>query len=62
MNKEDWKAFLGWLESASDEEIETTMLRIEATSASFMEKGPRADAKALIKAMRLELEARRAIR
>jgi hypothetical protein len=62
MNKEDWKAFLRWLESASDEEIEATILRIEATSASFMEDGPKMDAKALIKALRLELEARRAIR
>lgn len=61
MNKDDWKTFLYWLETANDEEIETTILRIEATSASFREEGSKVDSKAMIRAMRLELEARRAM-
>ena len=62
MNKEDWKAFMVWLETASDEDIETKMLRIEATSAGFRAEGPKADARKTIGAIRLELDARRTTR
>ena len=62
MNKDDWKAFIGWLETASEEDLETKLLRIEATSASFREDGPRADARKMISAIRIELDARRATR
>ena len=62
MNKEDWKAFLGWLNTASNQELETKLLRIEATSALFGEDGPRADARAMIRAIQIELDARRAVR
>jgi hypothetical protein len=62
MNKDDWKAFMVWLETASEEDLETKRLRIEAISAGFREEGPKADARKTIGAIRLELDARRATR
>ncbi|WP_295457838.1 hypothetical protein [uncultured Thiodictyon sp.] len=62
MKKEDWRALLRWLESASDAELETKILRIEATSEAFREAGPQADARQMISAIRIELDARHAIR
>lgn len=62
MNKDDWTALMRWLNTATDEELETKTLRIEATAAAFREAVPRADARSMISAIRIELEARRAIR
>jgi hypothetical protein len=62
MHKYDWKAFLRWLETASDRELETKLLRIEATSSGFREDGPRADALAMISAIQIERDARLAVR
>jgi hypothetical protein len=62
MNKDDWKAFLYWLETAGDEELETTLLRIEARSAAFREEGAKAEARKLMAAINLERKAREAVR
>jgi hypothetical protein len=62
MNKDDWRAFLRWLETATDKELETKLLRIEAWSASFRDDGARADARKMVAEILLEMEVRHAIR
>jgi hypothetical protein len=62
VNKEDWKAFLRWLETASDKELETKLLKIDAWSASFRDEGAKADARKMVLEINVELDARRSIR
>lgn len=61
MNKDDWKAFLYWLETASDKELETKILKIEARLLSFSDEGVRGDAQRMIKAISNEIDARRQV-
>jgi hypothetical protein len=62
MNKDDWKAFLRWLESADNGELERKLLAIETRLASFSDETVRADARRLLTWINVELDARRAIR
>jgi hypothetical protein len=62
MNKDDWRTFLRWLETATEKELETKLLRIEAWSASFRDDGARADARTMVAEILLEREVRHAIR
>jgi hypothetical protein len=61
MQKDDWRAFLRWLETASNDQIETAILRVEAASMAFRQEGPQKDARKMICAMQIELDARRAV-
>jgi hypothetical protein len=61
MNKDDWRAFLRWLETASNGQIETAILRVDAASMAFRQEGPQEDARKMIGAMQIELEARQAV-
>ena len=62
MNKDDWKAFLRWLETADNGELERKLLAIETRLASFSEEAVRADARRLLTWINVELDARRATR
>jgi hypothetical protein len=62
MNKDDWKAFLCWLETASDEELERRLLAVANLAETFREEGARADARKMQRRISLELEARRTLR
>ena len=62
MNKEEWKAFLRWLETASAEELERRFLAISMLAQAFKEEGSRAEAGKMLENITLELDARRAIR
>jgi hypothetical protein len=61
VNKDDWKAFLRWLESADESELERKALVLEARMAIFREPGVRAEARRLLAWITLELNARRSI-
>lgn len=62
VNKDDWKAFLRWLESADSAELERKLLALETRAATFTEEAVRADARRLLAWINVELEARRAVR
>jgi hypothetical protein len=61
VNKDDWKAFLRWLESADEGELERKALVLEARMAILREPGVRAEARRLLAWITLELNARRSI-
>jgi hypothetical protein len=62
VDKDDWKAFMRWLESAQDEELERRLLAVTALASTFREEGPRADARRILREINLEREARRSLR
>jgi hypothetical protein len=61
VNKDDWKAFLRWLERADEGELERKALVLEARMAIFREPGVRTEARRLLAWITLELNARRSI-
>ena len=62
MNKEERAAFLRWIATASDAQLESTLVRMEALRETLMEEGPRRDSATLILWVKAELEARRSLR
>jgi hypothetical protein len=62
MHKDEWKAFLRWLETARDEELERRLLAVAALTETFREEGTRADARRMLAEINLEREARRSLR
>lgn len=62
MNKEDRAAFLRWIATASETQLEGSLVRMEALREILREEGARADSHTLTQWIRAELEARRSIR
>jgi len=61
MNKDDWKGFLSWLDTATDKDLERKQLVLSAMAETFREEGSRADAKKMLRQITLEIEARRSL-
>jgi hypothetical protein len=62
MNKEEHAAFLRWISTASDAQLESALVRMEALREVLREEGPRADSSTMASWIRAELEARRSVR
>jgi hypothetical protein len=61
VNKDDWKAFLRWLETAEEGEFERKALVLETRMALFREPAVRADARRLLDWITIERNARRSL-
>jgi hypothetical protein len=59
MHKEEWKAFLVWLETASDDELESRFVAVSTLWQTLREENAQAEAKRIQREIRMELSARR---
>lgn len=62
MNKEDRAAFLRWIATASEAQLDGSLVRLEALREILRDEGARADSHTLAQWLNAELEARRSIR